>query len=681
MTTASRTEAPPAAAPRGSAAAGLAALAVAVPVALIAALLTGALEPAALSDPGPVTRVATVVVRTVHDLAAALTIGLLLVAAFLTPESRRSRRREFAARSAALAGAVWATAAAAGMVLAFATAAGQPPVGQPFYTLLWQNFWSLDLTRMLTLETLFAGLVALAALVSRSRMALAWTFALALVALVPLSFTGHAGADEGHEQAVNSLLVHLVAACLWVGGLTAIIVMRRHLGSALAVTVRRYSTVALWCYVAIAVSGVLFALLQVGTLADLVSPYWLVIWAKVAALAALGVFGAVHRRRIIRGGLDRPHAFTRLAIAEIVVMGVAFGLAVALSRTAPPVVPTPGQDVVVGLTGFPEPAPFEPALLATAWRVDWLFLAVTLLAVGLYLVGVNRMRRRGDRWPVGRTVAWVVGWAIFLYLTNGAPGIYGRLMFSMHMVQHMGLMMLAPIPMVLGAPITLALRTLKARKDRTLGPREILMAVIHSRWARFVGNPVVAGGIFFGSLVIFYWTDIFGWVLTSHVGHLGMTVHFLMAGYLFVWTLIGVDPGPPKWPAPLRLVVLFGTLAAHAFFGLALMQGRWLLAPEVFLALDLDWVPDLLADQQLGGTIAWGVGELPTFLLALLVTVDWVRSDRRETTRVDRQADRDDDAALVAYNARLQSLSARSRPAPSAPPDAPDPPSTPKDSS
>ncbi|UJH69794.1 cytochrome c oxidase assembly protein [Ornithinimicrobium sp. INDO-MA30-4] len=145
--------------------------------------------------------------------------------------------------------------------------------------------------------------------------------------------------------------------------------------------------------------------------------------------------------------------------------------------------------------------------------------------------------------------------------------------------------------------------------------------------------------------------------LRTHTGHILMTFHFLLVGYTFVWSLIGTDPGPAKWPAPLRLIVLLATLAAHAFFGLALMQGTWLLAPEFFKTIDIAWVDDLLVDQQLGGTIAWGIGELPTMVLALLVTKDWLASDEREAKRTDRQADRDDDAELAAYNEQLKRMS------------------------
>lgn len=635
------------------------ATAAAVPVAVLAALASGALNPVLLGDAGPVARYGLVITRALHDLSAALTVGLLLVAAFLTPESRTSARRETAARTAAGSAVVWAVTAAVGLVLAFADAAGMPVSSPGFWALLAENVVPIELTRLLLIETVLALLVVPVAWVARTRGGLAWTFLLSLAALLPLSFAGHASGTEGHEQAMTALMFHLFGVSLWVGGLLAIVLLRRHLGRALEVTVRRYSTVALWCYVAVAGSGVLFALLQVEEPADLVSPYWLLIWAKVAALVLLGGFGALQRRRILAGGLERRGAFARLAVTELVVMGGALGLAVALSRTPPPVEESTNVDPVIELTGYPAPPPLDAEAWVSVWQVNWLFLPAAVVAIALYLAGVRRLTARGDHWPVGRTLCWVVGWLAFVYATNGAPGVYGRVMFSMHMVMHMALMMFIPILLVAGAAITLALRALRPRRDRTLGPREVVLAVVHSRWASIVANPVVAAVIFFGSLIAFYWTDMFEWALTTHEGHVFMVVHFTLAGYAFVWSLVGIDPGPRKWPAPLRLVVLFGTLATHAFFGLSIMTGTWLLAPGFFKTVDLPYVPDLLADQQLGGTIAWGIGEMPTLVLALMVAVSWARSDKREADRSDRRAARDGDAELAAYNARLQALAAR----------------------
>jgi putative copper resistance protein D len=227
------------------------------------------------------------------------------------------------------------------------------------------------------------------------------------------------------------------------------------------------------------------------------------------------------------------------------------------------------------------------------------------------------------------------------------------------MVDHMTIAMYAPLFLVLAAPVSLALRALPARGDGSLGPRELLLGLVHSRLLRMLGNPIVAAVLFFTSLVVFYYSALFELALTTHTGHVLMTAHFLVTGYLFAWVMVGIDPGPPKWPPSLRLLILLITVSFHAFFGVALMSGTTLLAPDFFGALRIPWIPEPLGDQQTGGSIAWAVGEIPVLVLSLFVVRDWIRSDSRESRRHDRQADRDGDAELVAYNERLQELARR----------------------
>lgn len=629
-------------------------------VALVAAAASGAVTPVLLGDTGPVVRYGQVVVRVLHDLSAALTIGLLLVAAFLTPEGRRTSRRATAAVAAAYCAAAWALTSLIGLFFTFSQSSALLLSDPGFWGELRRNVWSLEITRLILIELIMVVLVCVAASRARTRGHLAWVFTLAIATLWPISFAGHGSSLVGHEQGMTGLLIHLLGVTLWVGALLAIMILRPVLGQAVQVTLERFSTVALACYVAVAGSGVLFALLQFDDLADLTSPYWMLLWLKVLTLVVLGMFGVNQRRQLLERDATRSGVFARLALTELGVMAVAVGLGVALGRTPPPVVQDiTGDDHVLPLTGFPMPEPFTWGRLLTAWEPMWLFLIPAALAIGLYVAATVRLRRRGDSWPVGRTIVWIIGWLIFIYATSGAPGMYGKVQFSLHMVMHMLLMMAVPIFLVPAAPVTLALRALKARRDKTLGPRELILAIVHSRWAGFFVHPLVAAVIFFGSLIAFYYTGWFEWSLRTHSGHVVMVVHFVLTGYAFVWALIGTDPGPHKWPAPMRLMVLIGTLAAHAFFGLALMTGNWLLAPGFFKAVDLPWVSDLLADQQLAGGIAWGIGELPTVVLAMLVTRDWLRSDSREATRFDRQADRDHDAALTAYNEQLAELSRR----------------------
>ncbi|MDN5796643.1 MAG: cytochrome c oxidase assembly protein, partial [Intrasporangium sp.] len=640
----------------------------------LAAAFTGAAAPleAGLSTAGAGVRWALPLLRVVHDVAAALTVGSLLLGAMLMPgEDRRvtegldEPRRAVAYRVAALSGFTWAIAALGVVILQFADLAGMPLSSPGFGASFTATAWAIEPLRIGLITAGCAAVAGTGAALARSRWTGIWLLAVALFGVLVLGLAGHAGGSADHETAVNAIAAHIVSAAVWVGGLLALVLLRRTAGRSLGVVVRRYSVVALWCFVALGVSGVMAASTRLDSVAELVTTrYGVLISIKIAAFVLLGLAGWRHRGSTIdriddavSAGDPTGRPFLRLAVSEVLLMGATFGVATALARSAPPVPEVvPNPSAVLALSGFPAPATPSALSWLTAWRVEYLFLATALLAIGLYLAGVLRLHRRGVRWPVGRTVGWVVGWLLFIWATNGFLGVYGRVAFSWHMTLHMLEAMVIPIFLVLGAPVTLALRTLKPRKDGTVGPRELILAVIHSRYMRVVGNPVFAGAFFFMSLVVFYWTGLFYLALTTHTGHLLMTLHFVLAGYFFAWVLIGVDPGPKKWRPALRLLVLFATISFHAFFGIAIVGGTSVLAPDFFTTIDIPWITDPLVDQRLGGSIAWAIGELPSLMLALIVALQWVRLDRAEMRRTDRQADRDNDAALAAYNAHLAAL-------------------------
>ena len=641
--------------------AAVAVLAVVIPAGLLGGAFAAPM--AGMPDVGPLVRWGLPIVRVIHDLAAATTIGLLVVASVIIPEARHTSRRITAARYACASGVVWVVAGFVGLVFSFASLSGSS-LSDPTFVAQFQSFvFDLEFLRAAAISCAMAFVVTIGAALVRGRSAMAVLAALSILAMLPLSLAGHAAGAAHHDVAVNALALHLVATVVWVGGLLALAILRPLLGTALGVSVRRYSTLAGWCFAAVAVSGLASAWVRTGTMGALMSAYGALLAGKVVVLVILGLLGWQQRLRVVDRIRADPLAgrlFARLALIEVVLMGAAFGLGVALSRSAPPGthIPPVSPDDASALTGYPAPAgPLTSSGWFTVWRIDWLWFGLAALAVVLYLSGVRRMRARGDSWPAGRTIAWVLGWGIFVWATCGAPSVYGRLLFSVHMVMHMTVAMAVPILLVLAAPVTLALRTLTPRHDNTLGPRELLLAVVHSRYLAVIANPVVAAVIFFGSLIAFYYSPLFGLALTTHTGHVLMTMHFLLAGYLFAWVLVGIDPGPRRWPPVMLLVILFGTISFHAFFGVALTSGTTLLAPDFFQGLHLPWAVDLLADQRAGGAVAWGIGELPTLILALLVTLAWVRSDKAESTRLDRQADRDDDAELRAYNARLGALS------------------------
>ncbi|MFC4327824.1 cytochrome c oxidase assembly protein [Streptomyces andamanensis] len=293
-----------------------------------------------------------------------------------------------------------------------------------------------------------------------------------------------------------------------------------------------------------------------------------------------------------------------------------------------------------------------------AWSADPFFLVACLLGLALYGWGVVRLRRRGDSWPVGRTVAYVVGVLTVALMMCTKLNDYGMVMFSVHMVQHMVISMLSPILILLGAPITLALRALPVAGRGRKGPRELLLALLHSRYVRIITHPAFTIPLFVASLYALYFTPLFDLLMGSRAGHIAMMVHFLAVGVAFFWPIMGIDPGPHRPGYLMRMLELFAGMPFHAFFGIALMMGSTPLV-ETFRDPPASLGIDALSDQTAAGGIAWAFSEVPSVLVLLALLFQWYRSEQRQAKRKDRAAERDGDKELAAYNAYLASLNAR----------------------
>nr|WP_238345174.1 cytochrome c oxidase assembly protein [Actinopolymorpha cephalotaxi] len=519
--------------------------------------------------------------------------------------------------------------------------------------------------RSLAVVFLLAVILAATARGVRTLNGVALLLVLAVTATLPPALTGHSAGAADHDIATSSLLVHIVAVTLWVGGLVGLAVYgwwatTPALGSAAG----RYSSLALWCFAAAGFSGLLNAWVRLGGIAPLVtSSYGWLVLGKLAALVALGWFGWWHRRRTLPA-LDKkaPGAFRRFAAVEAAVMAATIGLAVALSRTPTPVPEeVERQSTAQALIGWAVP-PFSWSNVLTLWRTDALVLVAAATGVVLYLRGVWRLRTRDLRWPVGRTISWLLGVAVTVFVLCSGIATYAPAMFSVHMAQHMTLTMLSPILLAMGAPVTLALRALPAGRraedgGRERGMREWILTVLHSRVVRVFTHPLVALALYVLSLYAFYFTRLFASAMSSHTGHLLMTFHFLAVGSLYFWPIIGLDPMPRRLPPVGRMLLLFASMPFHAFFGVIVMTTTTVLGAQWFAGLRLPWL-DPLADQNVGGGIAWAAAELPVIIVLGVVFAQWVRADAREAKRTDRRADAGD-GRLSDYNAMLARLAAR----------------------
>lgn len=299
-------------------------------------------------------------------------------------------------------------------------------------------------------------------------------------------------------------------------------------------------------------------------------------------------------------------------------------------------------------------------VLALRPASDWFFFGACLVALALYGVGYVRLRRRGDSWPVNRVIAWTGGVLIIFLTTCTGLNDYGMQMFSAHMVQHMILSMLAPLLLLLGAPITLALRALPTAGRGRRGPRELLVALLHSRYVQVISHPAFTIPLFIASLYGLYLTPVFDGLMRHQWGHDLMMAHFVAVGMLFFWPIMGVDPGPHRPSHLMRILELFAGMPFHAFFGVAVMMANQLLVTS-FAHPSPTLGVNPLSDQKAAGALAWAFSEIPSVLVLIALTRQWAKSEERQARRKDRAADRDGDAELAAYNAYLASLEARAR--------------------
>ncbi len=635
----------------------------------------GAYEPAVpgLPDPGPVVGWGLPALRVLTDLAGALTAGWLLAAAFLNPHGRDGvvspSGRSDLIRAMATA-AVWALLALAQMFFQLAEILGVPITRALSPDVAATYAWEIPNTRALAVMALIAAIISVGTLLTSSLAVSALWLVLAVGAMALPAFAGHGSGLGDHALAISSGIVHSIAATVWIGGLIALTYhgLRRDRGydkpGDLATTARRFGVTALVAVILLAATGAANAYTRLDTVDQLfTSDYGLVTSAKIGVLITLVVLAAVVRRRLLPQLNSDPRRVTFLKVlaVEIILIAAAFGMGVALALSPYPriesLLPTYGES----LLGYPYPPPPEVGLVVGGFLLEPIFLVSCLAAAGLYIAGVITLRRRGDHWPWLRLVWWLAGLSVLIWTTNAGIALYAQVSVGLHMVQHMTMAMLAPMMLVLGAPFTLALRALRPSTTGRWGAREWIVWGLHSPVAKVITNPFFVFIVFSLSMFALYFTPLMAWLMGSHIGHLGMLVHFIASGYLFAWIVMGIDPVPKPLPYWAKFGLILLMVGVHAFFAVIIMMGNTPLAQEWYGVVRPDWVTDPLGDTKNGGQIAWGISEIPMLFMVLAVALEWSRSEDREARRRDRQADRDGDAELTAYNDYLERLDARAQ--------------------
>ena len=264
--------------------------------------------------------------------------------------------------------------------------------------------------------------------------------------------------------------------------------------------------------------------------------------------------------------------------------------------------------------------------------LDPLALLVVGAAAVLYRSGTQRLAARGRAWPASRSALFVLGLLAVLAATQGPLAAADARRLSAHMGQHLLLGMVGPLLLALSAPLTLALQaggtTTRARLRR----------VLHCGPARVLANPLLGMALFGASLFALYFTPLFALSLRSGFVHAAVHLHFLAAGAIFLWPVLGTDPVASRPSHPVRLLAVFLTLPLHAVLGLAILSSDRLLADGWYGRV---LGPDAaLSDQHTAGGVLWAAGEVVGLACAALVLARWMAADEREAVRSDRRLDR-----------------------------------------
>jgi putative copper resistance protein D len=594
------------------------------------------------------------------------TIGALLAMAFLLldVEGKISTSGEKLRNFLKVSAAAWFIGIAGSIIFTLAQILDTPLSGALDLTTIRSFITQITLGQYLAFEAAIALLVFVCTFQAKKIMSLIVLLLISIVGLVAPVFQSHAASGGSHSLVIGSLLIHVIALSMWVGGILAIAMLS---ASDRAIAVPRFSQLALWSAIAVVISGTVNAWTRLNFESAWNSTYAFLVIAKTVATIALVGLGYLHRKNLEGKESINWVGFARLLSVEAIIMVVTVAMGSWLSNTSSPDRPgvqefDPGL-LIVGIATPPNPT---WSRIFFSYEPDALMIGILVMMVALYVKGVIVLTKRGDKWPVGRTISFALGISVIDFATSGGLGVYAQFSFSYHMLAHMLLAMVAPIGLVLGAPMTLALRTLpQGRTPTERGVRGSLLAALHSKVGTFYTNPVVALLIFDGSLFALYFTDLFASMMQSHLGHLVMNLHFLAAGFLFFFVVIGIDPNPRKIPHLVQIVILFAAMSIHAFFSIALMSMTTLIDKGYFASLQTPWLTDFLADQKLGASIGWAMGEIPILMALVATFINWRREDSREAKRIDRNTARQaamgqpDD--LANYNQYLQKLAQRDK--------------------
>jgi putative copper resistance protein D len=598
-----------------------------------------------IPDSGPIVYLLKpILVALVYVLGISV-IALLISDGIFVPFHKRNA--QIAARfSLALSGVSFAAA-----VFTLTQALSQPIALVAKIDVIATYGWDVSSVRALLLISLIALISALVLLKPNlDRVGLVAAFN-----VIGLSLPGllsHGGGVSTHQWAVVSGLIHGLSIALWISGVAAIFLIvstSQFSQDQKSLALHKFGFLAGTAVVSLVISGAINAFTRFNSFSELfTSTYGQLVIFKIILLFSALIIALNIRKRL-------QTDIKKLVGLEVGLLLFTLGVSVVLASTAYPKTGTAAFTLIESVTGFAEPIAFDWGYALTTFAIEPFTFTVGLIALSLYIYGVFRLKKRGDSWPISRSLAWIAAVLLGMYVTNSMLGRYAILMFSAHMTVHMVLAMMVPILLPLGAPLTLILRvltpneTVKNQDSHVRNIRDWIVALMNSKYLHTLSHPVIAFFLFAGGTWALYFSPLLTVLMRSHLGHLFMDAHFVLAGYLFFWNILGIDPSPRKLPDVLRLGLVFAAAVFHGIFGFITFSSDTQLGGGWFGEIKPSWLTNQIADQQLGGGIAWGFGELPTIFVLAILVYQWASRDERLAKRVT-------DKEIDDYNDYLKSL-------------------------
>jgi cytochrome c oxidase assembly factor CtaG len=277
----------------------------------------------------------------------------------------------------------------------------------------------------------------------------------------------------------------------------------------------------------------------------------------------------------------------------------------------------------------------------SSWTIDPWSLTVIIIAGALYLAAVRRIRRDGTGWPAGRIISFCgLGLGFAVIATMSSVGVYQPVVFYMRSVQTILLLLVVPLFLALGRPLTLIIGTVPG-----LGPR--LEAAIKSRFARLVTFPAITTFVLVLTPFLIYFTPWYAAGFRSVLVAQLTQIALMTPGFVFFWTLLRVDPVPKAYPYVVALWITAAEVLGDAVLGLAVIADPGLLAASYYHALARPWGPDLATAQVIGGGVLWIFGDIVglPFLAAQLIQM--IREDEADAKVIDAELDAQEAAAIA----------------------------------